>query len=102
MKPTLGSKQTVIYNGATYDTYDNWSDIAKVPKFQLGAIPEDGKEYTVTHVGNHDCGLELYVLDEEFIVHGEAFLTPEFHMSQDQILKLHLGEDYEFLLPFRD
>lgn len=86
MEISIGDTVRVLDTGCTYDTYHNWPDIVHVPHFAFkpgedmwdgGELPETGKVYLVTHVGKHEHGQTLYVLDGRFIVSDGAFQEPD-------------------------
>lgn len=78
----IGNIVKVVDSGNTFDSYVDWQGIEFVPKFEMDALPEEGKDYTITHIGEHGYYSEqLYVLDEQFIVGQDAFAPRQRDIS---------------------
>lgn len=74
MKPyQTGQRVIVLDHLNTYDTYQDWRHIDKVPNFQVEALPENGKEYQITFIEYCDGQPYRMVLDNTFIVNDSAF-----------------------------
>lgn len=81
MTLAIGDKVIVHDRKHTFDQYRAWDYIGQVPKFQFNNQPEEGKEYTITFIGDHEMAAwsrnpeewKLYVIDGEFIMDAKAF-----------------------------
>lgn len=79
----IGNTVKVLNKDNTYNTYIDWPGIEFVPKFEMEALPEEGKDYTITHIAEHGYFNEpLYVLDEQFIVGQDAFDPRKLDLSE--------------------